>query len=372
MGKILKAGNVNINLKKPVFIPNRQKLPKPEEKLAPEEEAFTEEVFRAIPPEHLAGSGETFESDKKESSENNENQLENDNDSNEHELEKKHRSQLSETTKKSRHMAALETIKIRELELEALEAELKDWETSLREKEKELSQLQAKQSQEITQKRAELEKESKSIIQLARESAQSLTESAQKEAQSIKKSASAEAESIREKAQAQGQKIGEEKGFSKGEAEGFKEAQLDWKNLIQETETIIKELQTSRISLLKSSEEEMLKLVIAFSKAIIKVEPMIQPEIILKNLDVAINQVSDADKIIMKINLKDKAMCQQHKEDLLAKLGSISELQVIEDSSLSPGGVKIETDTGTVDATIENQARELERALMDKFRKLAE
>ena len=45
---------------------------------------------------------------------------------------------------------------------------------------------------------------------------------------------------------------------------------------------LVKELQTSRMGILKSSEEEMLKLVVAFAKTVIKTEPLIQPEIVLK------------------------------------------------------------------------------------------
>ena len=47
-------------------------------------------------------------------------------------------------------------------------------------------------------------------------------------------------------------------------------------------EMLVKELQTSRMGILKSSEEEMLKLVVAFAKTVIKTEPLIQPEIVLK------------------------------------------------------------------------------------------
>ncbi len=71
----------------------------------------------------------------------------------------------------------------------------------------------------------------------------------------------------------------------------------------------------------------------------------------------------------MRINLRDKSMCQAHKDQFLARLSSVSELRIVEDSTLSPGGIKIETGVGTIDATIESQARELEKALLEKFRK---
>lgn len=132
---------------------------------------------------------------------------------------------------------------------------------------------------------------------------------------------------------------------------------------------LINELQTSRMGILKSSEEEMLKIVFAFARSILKVEPLAQPEIVLKNIDQALNRVSEVDKVVMRINMRDKSMCQAHKDQFLGRLTSVSELRIVEDPTLAPGGIKIETGVGTIDATIESQARELEKALLEKFRK---
>jgi len=144
---------------------------------------------------------------------------------------------------------------------------------------------------------------------------------------------------------------------------------IDWQNLMKESEMLINELQTSRMGILKSSEEEMLKIVFAFARSILKVEPLIQPEIVLKNIDQALNRVSEVDKVVMRINMRDKSMCQAHKDKFLGRLASVSELRIVEDPTLAPGGIKIETGVGTIDATIESQARELEKALLEKFRK---
>jgi flagellar assembly protein FliH len=348
--------------------------------MPPEEEAFTEEVFKALSPEQLAGAGEKIVTEKKSREEkesgsekkaDNSSDTDEKSDSNEPE-QPKPKSTLSYAAKKSRHAAALEAIKIKELELEALEEELRTWEQELQEKERQTSQKELELSQNMTVRRNEADTEARKTIQLAKESASSITEAARAEAEAIKKSAKLEIESLRDKAYKEGFARGEEKGISAGEEQGLHEARLDWQNLMKESEMLINELQTSRIGILKASEEEMLKLVISFAKSVIKVEPMAQPDIILKNLDQAINKISDVDKIVMRINMKDKAMCQAHKEAFMSKLGSVAELKIIEDPSLTPGGIKIETGVGTIDATIESQSSELEKALLERFRKTRE
>jgi flagellar assembly protein FliH len=367
MGKIFKANQIKIEKEKPVFIDHRQKIAKPEEDLPPAEDAFAVETFRALSPEHLAGSGEKIITKPPKSSEEEQSTAPEVTQTVKPSAEPQ--SFLSPAAKKARHAAALEAIKIRELELEALEEELRNWEEELKGKESNLTAQEQEFSQNALKNRQDADAEASRTVQTARETANTIVETAKAEAEAIKKAARLEVDSVRDKAYKEGYAMGEDKGISAGEKQGLHEASLDWQNLMQESEALINELQTSRMGILKASEEEMLKLVIAFARTVIKVEPVAQPEIILKNIDQALNRVSEVDKIVMRINIKDKSMCQAHKDQFMARLGSVSELRIIEDPTLSPGGIKIETGVGTIDATIESQARELERALLGKLRK---
>ena len=366
MGKIFKAHQINFDSKKPTFIDHRQKIAKPEEDLEPSEDAFAVETFRALSPEHLAGSGEKIITKQAKAGE---------------EASPaptappaskpatEPTSFLSAAAKKSRHAAALEAIKLKELELEALEEELRNWEEELKNREGLLITHEQEFSQTVIKRRQDSDAEAARNIQTARETAATIVETAKAESEAIKKAGRLEVDSVRDKAYKEGFALGEEKGIAAGEVQGLHEAALDWQNLMKESEALINELQTSRMGILKASEEEMLKLVISFARAVIKVEPLMQPEIVLKNIDQALNRVSEVDKVVLRINIRDKAMCQAHKEQFMARLGSISELRIVEDPTLSPGGIKIETGVGTIDATIESQSRELERALLNKFRK---
>lgn len=368
MGKIFKANQIKIDAEKPVFVHHHQKIVKPEPDIDPAEDAFAEEAFRALSPEHLAGNGEKIVTKTPEEGTNEPSEATSSGPALT-QAARKPESFLSQAARKSRHAAALEAIKVKELELEALEEELREWETALQQKERELTTKEQEISHGMIKRRQEMEAEAAKTLQMAREAAASIGEAAKAEAETIKKAARLEVDSLREKAYKEGYAAGEDKGRAAGETEGLHEVQLDWKNLMLESEALINELQTSRMGILKSSEEEMLKLIIAFAKSVIKVEPIAQPEIILHNIDQALNRVSEVDKIVMRINLRDKSMCQAHKDQFLARLSSVSELRIVEDSTLSPGGIKIETGVGTIDATIESQAKELEKALLEKFRK---
>mgnify|MGYP003289658161 CR=1 FL=1 len=368
MFRILKPSQVKA-LKDPFSVDNGQKVEKPKEPdIDPNEDAFASEAFQILSGEELAGgqkistkkpapqAPEQAESEASEASAVPEAPKKNEEDS-----------FLSQAARKSRHAAVLEKLRIKELELEALEEELKEWEARLQQQENELVKKEQELSKANIEKRQQVEAECQQTLKMAKEAAESVKAAAKTEAETIKKQAKIEVDSVRETAYKEGFDSGEEKGLAQGEAEGLKEIEIDWKNMMNESEMIINELQSSRMGLLKASEEEMLRLVISFAKTILKVEPTVNQEIILKNIDEALNNIVDVDKIVMRINLRDKAMCEAHKERLLSRLGNISELRIVEDPSLSAGGVKIETGVGTIDATLETQARALERALLNKF-----
>ena len=372
--RVLKANQVK-KAETPFIVEHGQKQEKPKEPdIDPNEDAFTAEAFKILSPAELAGNGEKIQTKKPE---NHDSSGEEKVDPSEIDTSiftqqqppKDDDSFLSQAAKKSRHAAVLEQLRIKELELEALEEELKQWEARLQEQEREILAKEQTSVQENIKKHQEVEAECNQTLKMAKEAAESIKSAAKSEVEAMKKNAKLELESVREKAYKEGFDSGEEKGIAQGEAEGLKEIEIDWKNLMNESEMIVKELQTSRMGILNASQEEMLRLVISFAKAVIKVEPMAQPNIILENIRQAIYGISDVDKIIMKINLRDKAMCEAHKEKILSRLSGVTELQIVEGPSLSAGGVKIETGVSTIDATLETQARALEKALIEKFEK---
>ena len=369
MFRILKASQVKA-VENPFSVDNGQKVEKPKEPdIDPNEDAFASEAFQLLSGEELAG-GQKISTKKPANQAPDSDQAESDASAAPEVKAPPKRdddSFLSQAARKSRHAAVLEKLKIKELELEALEEELKEWEARLQQQESELLQKEQELSKANIEKRQQVEAECQQTLKMAKEAAESVKAAAKNEAETIKKQAKIEVDSVRETAYKEGFDSGEEKGLAQGEAEGLKEIEIDWKNMMNESEMIVNELQSSRMGLLKASEEEMLRLVISFAKTVLKVEPTVNQEIILKNIDEALNNIIDVDKVVMRINLRDKAMCEAHKERLLSRLGNISELRIVEDPSLSAGGVKIETGVGTIDATLETQARALERALLNKF-----
>lgn len=366
MGRVLRSSNIKVDYAHPVFIKNGQDSDEEKEHrhyITQATDEFADQIFQVLGSNGSVNAQSPTQQNQP-------------NYPNSNSVPSFNNSNLSGESKKTRAMAAVEALKVKELELESLKQQLAGWEEELKHKEQELIDKEKFYSEEIINRRKEIEEEASKTIRIAKEAAASTTQAAKAEAEAIRQTALAEQQAIREKAYNEGQKegysVGEAKGISAGEQAAAEEIKFDWNNLMKESEALVTELQTSRMGILKSSEEEILKLALAFAKSVIKVEPLIQPEIVLKNIEAAINKVAEVDKIVMRVNMRDKSMCEDHKNKFLSRLSSVSELIITEDPNLSPGGIKIETSVGTIDASIEAQTRELEKAILDKYKKSIE
>jgi flagellar assembly protein FliH len=277
-------------------------------------------------------------------------------------------SQVTEKVK-GRLATLIDAANRRANELDDTRENLHSWEKALLEREQYTVKQEEKALAEISERRKKLEAEAHQILEMAKKSADTILKTAQVEAETMKKALQIELETVRGKAYKEGFALGEEKGISTGEKAGAEEIRLEWQGLMQEAEMLITELQTSRLGILKASEEEMVKLVLAFAKRVIKVECETRPEILLQNIDAALNKISDVDKVVLRVNLRDKSMAEARKQEFLKRLSGVTELRIVEDSSLAPGGIKIETGVGAIDATIETQVEELEKSLLKILKK---
>ncbi len=370
MGRIIKAGQLEINRNKPYKIESKQAFPD----LKPKKATSGSRVFQALSPELLAGLGEqikTFETPEAPPS------LED---------EKLHETMLNEaeSLKKTNETASEEDLpseqeakkqetlsqnyERKKLELIKKEENLKLREATIQKHERAYYELEKKFHEETAEIRKNAEAEAANTLKIAKEAAASIMESAKAEAEAIKKTIKIEEESVKEKAYKEGYFLGEEKGIEAGEEQGRHEAELDFKSLMQEADMLIKEIQSSRAGILKSAEEDMIKLVSAFAKAILKTEPQFDRKIVLNNLDAALAKLSQTEKLTVRINIKDKAMCKDHKDKFMTKLTGKPELEIVEDPGLLPGGIRLETSSGAIDATIETQTAKLEEALFEAYR----
>ena len=124
---------------------------------------------------------------------------------------------------------------------------------------------------------------------------------------------------------------------------------------------MIKGIEEEKCKMIAEGKKEIVKVAMAIAKKIIKRETQIDPDIILRVAESAFKQIIDAKKIVVKVNPDDKKKIKEMID--LKKEGS--DIRIEEDGKVQQGGCLITTDKEIVDAQINHQIKEVEKALME-------
>ncbi|HCC36835.1 MAG TPA: flagellar assembly protein FliH [Treponema sp.] len=198
--------------------------------------------------------------------------------------------------------------------------------------------------------------------------AQSLKRAAQDEAEKIVAEAGKKAKEIEEASRLSFQaerKEAEERGRTAGREAGFEEGKAEVQRLIERTQIVLERAQDKRAEILAETEQEIIDLVLLISRKVIKVISENQRNVVISNVVQALRKVKGRGNIIIRVNMTDVKLTTEHVKDFIQLLEGVKSIQVIEDSSVDPGGCIIETDFGEIDARISSQLAELENKILE-------
>ncbi len=169
--------------------------------------------------------------------------------------------------------------------------------------------------------------------------AQEVLKQAKQDALDYHKNTELECEELRKKAQ--------EEGFQKG-LEEFNEHIL---SLDKEAKKILLEMQ-----------KIILPLALKAAQKIVSKEIELNPETIVDIVIQAMAPAKQNKKITIFVNKSDLETLEQNKPKLKIIFDNLQVLNIQERPEVSPGGCMIETETGIINATAENQWKALENA----------
>ena len=137
--------------------------------------------------------------------------------------------------------------------------------------------------------------------------------------------------------------------------EGFKEglAQFNEQLLVFE-----RSLRTIRLELQK----EIIPIALKAAKKIVGAQLDLKPDTIVDIVLQALAPVMQNHRITIYVNKADKENLEAHKSTIKNVLEQVQVLSIQERADVAPGGCIIETESGIINSTIENQWRALESA----------
>ncbi|WP_242472392.1 flagellar assembly protein FliH [Ectothiorhodospira mobilis] len=145
---------------------------------------------------------------------------------------------------------------------------------------------------------------------------------------------------------------GREAGHREGEARGRRSGERAMRTHIQALEQLLQGLATPYAELDETMEEELVQLAMAVARHLVRRELRTDPSAVVAVLREALGALPSAER---------KVHLYLHPQDarLVREALQVEELNrpwsVVEDPTLSRGGVRVETDTSRVDATLETR-----------------
>ncbi len=160
-------------------------------------------------------------------------------------------------------------------------------------------------------------------------------------------------------AREEGKQEGLKEGLARGREEGLETAREPAKLL----EKAMRRVTEERETLLAKAERDVLDLAIAVATRIVRREVEVDRDLVTRVIGDALRRASPLEEVVVRVNPTDYARIKSV-PGLETSLGEIRHLVLVEDRRVTTGGCLIETTSGAIDARVETQLEEIERALV--------
>jgi flagellar assembly protein FliH len=215
----------------------------------------------------------------------------------------------------------------------------------------------------------ELKSETDKIIMETEQMVLDLLNKASGDARETLNIAQDEAEVIRSKALEEAREITEQARQS-GYEEGLRQAQeaieADRQLALIQSQEILQEANRIKMAMFESSESDMVRLSLAIAKRVIATELQTNPDIIINILREALTYLNQPDKITLFVNPADIDNILDAVENINLLDGQNDlHTEVKPDDQILSGGLRIESEFGSVDARIETRIASIENAIQE-------
>jgi len=163
---------------------------------------------------------------------------------------------------------------------------------------------------------------------------------------------------------ARGSGDGYSDGLKKGLAEGRQKMAEQSAELIAQLGAIVRELAGARDEMLHTGRCELLDFALELAAKIVGHVAVRDIGAARQNLRKALELADRGRQLCVKVNPLQLEALVEHLPELTESLGNSGRVRLVGDATVSPGGAKVHTDGGEIDATIETQLDNVVEALL--------
>jgi flagellar assembly protein FliH len=171
--------------------------------------------------------------------------------------------------------------------------------------------------------------------------------------------ARAAADRIRATAHAEGYEAGFKQGVKKGREDGLAQSERKVRQSIAAVTAAVESVDALHHETASHLTKQLIELAIALAQRITKRQAAIDPQVAAANFEQAARLVAGATQLRIALNPQDLATIQR-----CVDLFHLPSAQLIEDPNIAPGGCRIHTEHGVIDADINTQLDRLTQQLL--------
>jgi len=158
-----------------------------------------------------------------------------------------------------------------------------------------------------------------------------------------------------------------EKGFAKGEADGFGTGLKKATELVERFQKIIEQSETLWDDLVKRNEKQILELVCRAVEKTAYTTAILDHETVRHALLEAFSVIPEPEEVTLHISPDDYEFVETVKADLFKQFKGLDHVTVISDPGVAPGGCSIRSRSGQVNTGVEQRLEAVRQSIIQAY-----
>lgn len=218
----------------------------------------------------------------------------------------------------------------------------------------------------LNQELQALRQEKDSIILDANTQAQGILEKSNLEAEEIKTTASKEVEEIKTATYEQALKEGNEKGYQEGLSKGFEDIKLETNKKIEALSSLVDASFEIKREIVLSAEKDILDIAVMLAEKLINIELSQNKDVLVNVIKSALSELKEKEEVKILINPSVAEVVYSISDDLKENIKGLEQIKIVEDKTISPDGVIVESVDSRVDARLSTQLSKIIKNLEEE------
>ena len=207
------------------------------------------------------------------------------------------------------------------------------------------------------------------IISIATRQAEDITAKAQADAIQFIEAAKTKAQNLIEETRNEAYQQGSQQGYNEGYQNGFNQISNELHEQIRSMDFLAESAFNVKREIIASSEEQILHLTIAIAEKVLRAKLELDPNVVLNIVKAAIKELKDKEEVTIVVNPKLTAPLYNFTDELKNTINGLGKIKIIEDSTIPPDGVIVESADSRIDARLNTQIEEIAKQIISEARR---